>query len=69
CGGCCGFGRHHRGSFKRLATLRLQQGLRHHSLTPQGAAVVAVPSSDSHHNGGLVADILYSTPNHDQVNH
>ncbi|GJX02991.1 hypothetical protein Tco_0188907 [Tanacetum coccineum] len=27
-------------------------GLRHHSPTPQGAAVVAVPSSDRHHDGG-----------------
>nr|GFA50896.1 hypothetical protein [Tanacetum cinerariifolium] len=27
--------------------------LRHHSPTPQGAAVVAVPSSDRHHDGGL----------------
>nr|GFB20410.1 hypothetical protein [Tanacetum cinerariifolium] len=26
--------------------------LRHHSPTPQGAIVVAVPSSDCHHDGG-----------------
>nr|GEU62175.1 hypothetical protein [Tanacetum cinerariifolium] len=43
------------------------QGLRHHSPIPQGAAVVAVPSSDRHHNGGLAADSPYSTPNHDQA--
>nr|GEZ97084.1 hypothetical protein [Tanacetum cinerariifolium] len=36
------------------------------SPTPQGAAVVAVPSSDRHHDGGLAADSPYSTPNHDQ---
>nr|GEV57128.1 hypothetical protein [Tanacetum cinerariifolium] len=34
--------------------------------TPQGAAVVAVPSSDRHHDGGLAADSPYSTPN--QIN-
>nr|GEW43413.1 hypothetical protein [Tanacetum cinerariifolium] len=44
----------------------LHQGLRHHSPTPQGAAVVAVPSSDRHHDGGLAADSLYSTTN--QIN-
>ncbi|GJU23780.1 hypothetical protein Tco_1157122 [Tanacetum coccineum] len=31
---------------------RHPMGLRHHSPTPQGAAVVAVPSSDRHHDGG-----------------
>nr|GFA55786.1 hypothetical protein [Tanacetum cinerariifolium] len=41
-------------------------GLRHHSLTPQGAAVMAVPSSDRHHDGGLAADSPYSTPNHNR---
>nr|GEZ00488.1 hypothetical protein [Tanacetum cinerariifolium] len=30
----------------------VHQGLRHHSPTAQGAAVVAVPPSDRHHNGG-----------------
>ncbi|GJS74855.1 hypothetical protein Tco_0707696 [Tanacetum coccineum] len=40
-------------------------GLRHHSPTPQGAAVVAVPSSDRHHDGSggdevvlVVADLV-----------
>ncbi|GKB09883.1 hypothetical protein Tco_0843806 [Tanacetum coccineum] len=37
-------------------------GLRHHSPTPQGAAVVVVPSFDRHHDGGLAADNPYSTP-------
>nr|GFC79891.1 hypothetical protein [Tanacetum cinerariifolium] len=36
-------------------------GLRHHSPTPQGAAAVAVPSPDRHHNGGLAADSSFST--------
>nr|GFB70318.1 hypothetical protein [Tanacetum cinerariifolium] len=50
----------------RLTTPRHHVGLCHHSPTPQGAAVVAVPSFDRHHDGGLVADNPYSTPN--QVN-
>nr|GFC19833.1 hypothetical protein [Tanacetum cinerariifolium] len=36
------------------------------SPTPQGAAVVAVPSSDRHHDCGLAADSPYSTPNLDE---
>ncbi|GKF46778.1 hypothetical protein Tco_0136580 [Tanacetum coccineum] len=33
--------------------------MRRHSPTPHGAAVVAVPSSDRHHDGGLAADSPY----------
>nr|GFC39945.1 hypothetical protein [Tanacetum cinerariifolium] len=44
----------------------LHQGLRHHIPTPQGAAVVAVPSFDRHHDGGLATDSPYSTTN--QIN-
>nr|GEX61356.1 putative reverse transcriptase domain-containing protein [Tanacetum cinerariifolium] len=51
CGVFYGFGRHHSGGFRRLTTPMLHQGLRHHSPTPQGAAVVAVRSSDRHHDG------------------
>nr|GEW66043.1 retrovirus-related Pol polyprotein from transposon TNT 1-94 [Tanacetum cinerariifolium] len=51
CGVFYGFSRHHSGGFRRLTTLMLHQGLRHHSPTPQGAAVVAVPSSERHHDG------------------
>nr|GFA70005.1 hypothetical protein [Tanacetum cinerariifolium] len=61
----CGCGVH-RGDFRLLTTPTLHQGLRHHSPTPQGAAVVAVPSSDRHHDGGLAADSPYSTTN--QIN-
>nr|GEV05139.1 Gag-Pol polyprotein [Tanacetum cinerariifolium] len=50
----------------RLATLRHHVWLRHHNLTPQGAAVVVVLSSDRHHDGGLAADNPFSTPN--QIN-
>nr|GEW79193.1 hypothetical protein [Tanacetum cinerariifolium] len=56
CGGCYGFGRYHRGGFRRLTTPMIHWGLRHHSPTPHGAAVLAVPSSDRHHDGGLAAD-------------
>nr|GEW79891.1 hypothetical protein [Tanacetum cinerariifolium] len=66
CGVFYGFGRHHSGGFRRLTTPMLHQGLRHHSPTPQGEAVVAVPSSDRHHDGGLAADSPYSTTN--QIN-
>nr|GEX12429.1 reverse transcriptase domain-containing protein [Tanacetum cinerariifolium] len=52
--------------FRRLTTVRHPKGLHHHSSTPQGAAVVAVPSSDRHHDGGLAADNPYSTTN--QIN-
>ncbi|GJY23408.1 hypothetical protein Tco_0397066 [Tanacetum coccineum] len=45
-----------------LTTQRHHLGLRHHSPTPHGAAVVAVPSFDRHHDGGLAADRPYSTP-------
>nr|GEW65648.1 hypothetical protein [Tanacetum cinerariifolium] len=55
CGGHNMFGRHHSGGFRRLTTSRHYLGLRHHSPTPQGAVVVAVPSSDRHHDGGLAA--------------
>nr|GEV86824.1 hypothetical protein [Tanacetum cinerariifolium] len=41
CGVFYGFGRHHSDGFRRLNTLMLHQGLRQHSPTPQGAAVVA----------------------------
>ncbi|GJW08360.1 hypothetical protein Tco_1570783 [Tanacetum coccineum] len=47
------FGRHHSGGFRRLTTPRHHLGLRHRSPTPQGAAGVAVPSSDRHHDGGV----------------
>nr|GFB55221.1 hypothetical protein [Tanacetum cinerariifolium] len=50
----------------RLTIVRHPKGLRHHSSTPQGAAVVVVPSSDSYHDGGLAADSPYSTTN--QIN-
>nr|GFA94415.1 hypothetical protein [Tanacetum cinerariifolium] len=43
--------RYWNGSIKKLQLS--QRGLRHHSPTPQGAAVVVVPSSDRHHDGGL----------------
>ncbi|GKC41404.1 hypothetical protein Tco_1059126, partial [Tanacetum coccineum] len=39
-------------------TLRHHLGLRHHSPTPQGAAVVAVLSSDRHHDGGNRSGVL-----------
>ncbi|GJY16827.1 hypothetical protein Tco_0387249 [Tanacetum coccineum] len=43
CGGFYGFGSHYSGGFRWLTTPRHHLGLRHHSPTPQGAAVVAVP--------------------------
>ncbi|GKF37849.1 hypothetical protein Tco_0114607 [Tanacetum coccineum] len=36
-----------------VSIARHPQGLRRHSPTPLGAAVVAVPSSDRHHDGGV----------------
>ncbi|GJR63158.1 hypothetical protein Tco_1505320 [Tanacetum coccineum] len=45
-------GRRHSGEAKRLGTVRHPEGLCRHSPTPHGAAVVAVPSSDRHHDGG-----------------
>ncbi|GJS00065.1 hypothetical protein Tco_0316573 [Tanacetum coccineum] len=53
-------GRRHSGSVKRLSATRHPEWLRRHSSTPYGAAVVAVPSSDRHHDGGLAADSPYN---------
>ncbi|GJV76493.1 putative reverse transcriptase domain-containing protein [Tanacetum coccineum] len=67
CGGCGGrsrLGRRHSGGAKRLSTARHPEGLRRHSPTPHGAAVVAVPSSDRHHDGGLAADSPYWSATH-----
>ncbi|GJZ47930.1 RNA-directed DNA polymerase, eukaryota, reverse transcriptase zinc-binding domain protein, partial [Tanacetum coccineum] len=52
CGGCHAVRPPPRGGARRRTTLSHHLGLRHHSPTPQGAAVVAVPSSDRHHDGG-----------------
>ncbi|GJV05022.1 hypothetical protein Tco_1338591 [Tanacetum coccineum] len=49
CGGCGGhsrLGRRHSGDAKRLSTARHPEGLRRHSPTPLGVAVVAVPSQE-----------------------
>ncbi|GJY85882.1 reverse transcriptase domain-containing protein [Tanacetum coccineum] len=54
CGGCHAVRPPPRGGVWRRTTLRYHLGLRHHSPTPQGAAVVAVPSSDRHHDGGKI---------------
>ncbi|GKA32070.1 hypothetical protein Tco_0718437 [Tanacetum coccineum] len=62
CGGCGGYsrlGRHHSDGINRLSAARHPEGLRRHSPTPHGAAVVVVPSSDRHHDGGLAADSPY----------
>ncbi|GJV38988.1 hypothetical protein Tco_1417428 [Tanacetum coccineum] len=67
CGGCGGrsrLGRRHSGGVKQLSTARHPEGLRRHSPTPHGAAVVAVPSSDRHHDGGLAADSPYRSATH-----
>ncbi|GKB61020.1 hypothetical protein Tco_0917206 [Tanacetum coccineum] len=45
--------RRHSGDVNRLSAARHPEGLRCHSPTPHGAAVVAVPSSDRHHDGGV----------------
>ncbi|GJS36460.1 hypothetical protein Tco_0534842 [Tanacetum coccineum] len=55
CGGYGGhnrLGRYHSSDVKWLSTARHPEGLRRHSPTPHGAAMVAVPSSDRHHDGG-----------------
>nr|GEZ38750.1 hypothetical protein [Tanacetum cinerariifolium] len=54
CGGCCGhnrLGRRHSDGVKQLSSARHPYGLRRHSPTPHGAAVVAVPSSNRYHDG------------------
>ncbi|GKB14807.1 hypothetical protein Tco_0848730 [Tanacetum coccineum] len=61
CGGYGGhsrLGRRHSGDVKRLSTARHPEGLRRHSPTPHGAAVVAVPSSDRHHDGGKKSKVF-----------
>ncbi|GJW47278.1 hypothetical protein Tco_0078924 [Tanacetum coccineum] len=46
CGGHSRLGRRHSGDAKRLSTARHPEGLRRHSPTPHGVAVVAVPSQE-----------------------
>ncbi|GJW12886.1 hypothetical protein Tco_1578713 [Tanacetum coccineum] len=61
CGGCGGhswLGRRHSGDVNRLSAARHPEGLRRHSPTPHGAAVVAVPLSDRHHDGGKKSKVF-----------